>query len=176
MANDAGERTPLDEGAALAELERLAQQIARAKARRHEVGDEFEKFVQSFKNPPAAVPGPSTDRRAVTNVDAGHVVAGDAPVEAAEAAGPVTFESPVFESPRFEAPPPVPQRARSAWSRPALVGGTLIAVAGGLLAVTLLNRARSSPSRASAGYGVGDHHHSACVDARPRGRRTRART
>jgi hypothetical protein len=51
MEDRSTDRPRFDEGAALAELERLRQQIALRRSERRETGEEFERFVRSFRKP-----------------------------------------------------------------------------------------------------------------------------
>ncbi len=53
----------MDERATLEELERLREQVERCRARRRAVGDEFDRFVGSFRKAPAPAPPPDRSAR-----------------------------------------------------------------------------------------------------------------
>jgi cytoskeleton protein RodZ len=159
MGNEGRERVPFDEKAALEELQRFKEGIARYRAQRAARGDQFEIFVRSLKTgraeggantdanqPPAqaaqTVPLPAgppapADLPARRETDFAPVVSHEVATEPAQA-------TPV-ESVR------TPPRRRSSSSTPAVLGGALIVlVAGGLLVKTLRDRApESTPAPAN---------------------------
>jgi hypothetical protein len=114
---------PLDERAAQEDLERLREEIARCRAHRAAIGDEFERFVRSFKTaePPAHIPEPPQT-----------LVTAD--------------PSPPFEPEAIVSLLNAP-RQRAASATPALLGGALIVlVAGGFVMKTINSRAPEAPS------------------------------
>ncbi len=127
MDREEAASAPFDERAAHEDLERLRQEIARSRARRAAIGEEFERFVRSFKTgeaparrppPPDAVPAESPPRALET---------------AASASVPNAW------------------RRRPASPTPALVGGALIVlVASGLVVKTIRNRAAESTTPPAA--------------------------
>ena len=128
------ERVPavFDERSALAELERLQQEIERYRARRKAVSEEFEDFVRSFKTPTgAAIPQPprvpqppprsrpEPEERLPAAAAVGHHEE-TAAVAVAPAAVPVVAPAAISAVAR-----------RASWKTPALLAGALTLLAGG---------------------------------------------
>ena len=118
MGGEGREPTRFHEPAALEDLERLREEVARCRAQRATVAEEFERFVGSFKTPPA-------ESRAKTRSYG----------RSAEF---------VPASPIESQPSPSP-RPRSSSRTAALLGGALLVlVCGGLIANTLRDRVPES--------------------------------
>jgi cytoskeleton protein RodZ len=153
--NEDPQRAPFDQRAALAELERLGQDIARYRARREAFGEEFDSSLKSFKTPPER----TADR--VTMPASPLEVASVPAPSAAEPADPAA-SAPLpasTDSPSPAAVPPEALRAPAARARvslpaPALLGGALVVLlAGGLLIRSLWKPAPESPP-SSGGSGA----------------------
>ena len=102
-----------DERAALDELERFREQIARERARRRRVSDEFESFVRSFKSPaspgPAAATPPSkapAQRPAAATPPSKAPAQRPAAAPAAPRSAPSAAPIDLPRAPRVEVPPP----------------------------------------------------------------------
>jgi hypothetical protein len=136
------ERVPagFDERSALAELERLREEIERYRAKRKAVSEEFEEFVRSFKTPagtavpqpprvaqPLPRPGPEPEERLP-----GAAAVGRSEETAAVAVAPTAVSVVAPAAVTAVAPATVPAVARRAsWKTPALLAGALTLLAGG---------------------------------------------
>lgn len=96
---DRREPGAFDERAALDQLERFREEIARERARRRAVSDEFESFVRSFKTP--AAPGPPAHTPASKPAA---TPSATAPAVPRSAPSPARVDLP--GAPRLEVPPP----------------------------------------------------------------------
>lgn len=112
---------PLDERAALEELERFREGIVRARAQRAATADEFERFVRSFKRTEQDIPLP----------------AASAPSFSRDGTAEPTHTDPVASAPAARSS----SSSTASSLAPVLLGGALIVlIAGGLLVNKLGNR------------------------------------
>ena len=154
MEDRGGRRIPFDERAALEELERVREQIERARAERRALQDEFSQWVRSFKPPvepagaepsedtPASIDTPPTiDASAVPM--APETVAQDAPASPGDPAATAAHPAAPELRPHVRL---APAGARRAVSRPSgIVGGGLILLVVGAMATWIL-RSEAPPS------------------------------
>jgi len=125
-------RAPFDQRAALEELERLRQGIARYRAQREALGEEFDSFLQSLKAPPEGAADRSASLPASTDSPSPSAVR----TEATDRPTAVPLDA---------VPMPV-ARARALSPAPALLGAALIVIlAGGLLVRSRWKPAPESP-------------------------------
>jgi Domain of unknown function (DUF4115) len=116
MENPEGSAAGFNEDAALAELERLRQEIMRYRTQRKQLVKQFDDFVDSFKDPSRS-PSPPPQRRP------------DAPREEVP---PVASTSPEDETATAIPPPPAAAPAqRARFKSPAVLAGALTVLAAG---------------------------------------------
>jgi hypothetical protein len=129
--NEEPRRAPFDQRAALEELERLRQGIARYRAQREALGEEFDSFLRSLKTPPERTAGPAPSASLPASTDSPSPSSADRS-DAADRPAVVPLDA---------LPAPV-ARARAMSPTPALLGGALIVI----LAAGLLARSRWKPA------------------------------
>jgi hypothetical protein len=124
MEPHAPDRQPFDERAALEELERLREQIAQRRSERRATGEEFDRFVKSFKKRPSPE------------------VAAEPPPQPAvpSRTGRVHTEGPKPDAPPPSAPDAVGAPASRSRARMLGGGALMLAVAGALAAWTVRHR------------------------------------
>jgi hypothetical protein len=165
MASDPEPRVPLDEAAALEELERFRRSIEEWRRRRNDVQAEFDRFVRGFRTsasaaataePPAMVPGsdsPAVQSAATAAIDAPSiiVVPPSAPVTPAtgtdkDSDEPVTPPAASVLEPTGSPSPAVKSRFRIRWSsRPRRLGLAMVVVALTAVGALLTRTWRSAP-------------------------------
>jgi hypothetical protein len=101
MPGENPERAPWDEGAALAELERLHRAIDEWRTRRKNAGAAFDEFVSGFRTPPRErqIPAPA-------------LTGGAPPLEGVSGLASV-LDAPIADSPKSAIPAPVAEAATS---------------------------------------------------------------
>lgn len=172
MASESEPRVPLDEAAALEELERLRRGIEEWRRRRNDVQAEFDKFVRGFRiaaleaasaDAPAIAPG--SDSPTVRSPAADAI---DAPIIVAPPAAPVTLatatdrdsDEPVTppaasvlepaDSPSVAPPATVKSHSRNKWSsRPRLLVLAMVLVVLAAVGALLTRTWHSAPEGSS---------------------------
>ena len=162
-----------DQQAALEELERFGRDIQRYRAQREALGEEFDAFVRSFKEPP---PGVRAERATPARTETPSIFeppvlatpVPDTPVLETPVPDTPVIENPVPKAPVLETPTPAPEVAAPAMAQPAeaaelpvpparaqtpiaaVAAGAALLVGGGLLAVLLWNRGPAPSSDPAA--------------------------
>ena len=171
MASDSEPRAPLDEAAALEELERLHRAIEDWRRRRNDVQAEFDRFVRGFRisaleaataEPPAVPPGSGspTVQSPATAIDAPIIVAGPAaPVTPATAtdrdsdepvAQAATSVLEPTDSPAVAPPATVKSPFKIKWnSRPRLLALAMVLVVLAAVGALLKRTWHSAPERST---------------------------
>ena len=171
MTSESEPRAPLDEAAALEELERFRRQIEEYRRRRNDVQAEFDRFVRGFRisaleaaiaEPPAIAPGlePPTVHSPAAAIDAPTVVAPPAaPVKLATATDrdsnervmpPATSVPEPADSPSVAPPATVTSHFRIRWSsRPRLLLSAAVLVVLAVTGVLLTRPWQSAPGGSS---------------------------
>ena len=167
MASESGPRVPLDEAAALEELERFQRSIEEWRRRRNDVQAEFDRFVRGFRmsalaaataEPPAIDPG--SDSPAVQSPAAAAL---DAPIIAVSPAAPATdrdSDEPVTPAPAsvlepadslsLAPPATVKSHFRNKWSnRPRLFVLAIVLVVLAAVGALLTGTWQSAPDGSS---------------------------
>jgi len=169
MASDSEPRVPLDEAAALEELERFRRSIEEWRRRRNDVQAEFDRFVRGFRTsasatataePPAIAGGsdlPAVQSSTTAAIDAPSIIVVPPAVPVTPATGtdkdshePVTLPAASVLKPVGSPSPAVKSRFRNKWSsRPRLVVLATVLVVLAAVGARMTRTWRSAPGGSS---------------------------
>jgi hypothetical protein len=169
MASDSEPRVPLDEAAALEELERFRRSIEEWRRRRNDVQAEFDRFVRGFRTsasatataePPAIAGGsdlPAVQSSTTAAIDAPSIIVVPPAVPVTPATGtdkdshePVTLPAASVLEPVGSPSPAVKSRFRNKWSsRPRLVVLATVLVVLAAVGARMTRTWRSAPGGSS---------------------------